>query len=110
MRKNKKRKNNNFRKILLIILIIILISTIAIFSFKKITNYQKQLELNKEKEQINNVSLKIVNKSFSKIKGCVKPNLKSSGYEIIINLAPFTKMNEDNKKFYLYYFLCHIIF
>ena len=55
MRKNKKRKNNNFRKILLIILIIILISTIAIFSFKKITNYQKQLELNKEKEQINNI-------------------------------------------------------
>lgn len=55
MRKNKKKKNNNFRKILLIILIIIIISTIAIFSFKKITNYQKQLELNKEKEQINNI-------------------------------------------------------
>ena len=62
-----------------------------------------------EKEQINNVSLKIVNKSFSKIKGCVKPNLKSSGYEIIINLAPFTKMNEDNKKFYLYSTIAHEI-
>ena len=62
-----------------------------------------------KKENINNVSLKVVYNPLSKSFGSLSPNINNNKYLIVINLFNFKNMSHEDKLFYIYNTICHEI-
>lgn len=62
-----------------------------------------------KKEDISNVTLKVVYNPLLKESGILSPNIDKKKYKIIINLYKFKNMSHEDKLFYIYNTICHEI-
>lgn len=62
-----------------------------------------------EREGFKGVTLKIINTPLVKSNGYVKPNIKNSTYEVVVNLNSFKNLSSDDAMFYMYETIAHEI-
>lgn len=60
-----------------------------------------------QREGLSGVTLKIINSPLVKSNGYVKPNIKSSTYEVVVNLNSFKNLSSEDAMFYIYETIAH---